>query len=49
MKNIELLHRIAELERIIGKKQMQIDYYKTTLEEISESAGEDLEKKYKPK
>lgn len=48
-KNIELLQRIAELERIIGKKQLEIDYYKTTLEEISESAGEDLEKKYKPK
>jgi len=48
-KNIELLQRIAELERIIGKKQMEIDYYRTTLEVISESAGEDLEKKYKPK
>lgn len=48
-KNIELLQRIAELERIIGKKQLEIDYYKTTLEVISESAGEDLEKKYKPK
>ena len=48
-KNIELLRRIAELERIIGKKQLEIDYYKTTLEVINESAGEDLEKKYKPK
>jgi len=48
-KNVELLQRIADLERIIGKKQMEIDYYKTTLEVISESAGEDLEKKHKPK
>ena len=48
-KNIELRQRIAELERIIGQKQMDIDYYKTTLEVISESAGEDLGKKYKPK
>ncbi len=44
-KNIELLKRIAELERIIGKKQLEIDYYKTTLEVISETAGEDLKKK----
>lgn len=44
-KNVELLERIAELERIIGKKQLEIDYYKTTLEVISESAGEDLKKK----
>ena len=44
-KNMELLKRIAELERIIGKKQLEIDYYKTTLEVISETAGEDLKKK----
>lgn len=44
-KNIELLNHIAELERIIGQKQMEIDYYKTTLEVIGESAGEDLKKK----
>ncbi len=44
-KNAELLKRIAELERIIGRKQMEIDYYKTTLEVIGESAGEDFKKK----
>ena len=44
-KNIELLKRIAELERIIGKKQMEIDYYKETLEEILETSGEDLKKR----
>lgn len=44
-KNTELLKRIAELERIIGQKQMEIDYYKTTLEVINETAGEDLKKK----
>lgn len=48
-KNIELLKRVAELERIIGKKQMELDYYKTTIEVLSEEAGEDLAKKYKPK
>jgi len=48
-KNIELLKRIAELERIVGKKQLELDYYKTTVEKLSEEAGEDLKKKYKPK
>ncbi len=48
-KNLELLKRVAELERIIGKKQMELDYYKTTIEVLSEEAGEDLTKKYKPK
>ena len=48
-KNVELLTRIAELERIIGKKQLEIDYYKTTLELISETAGEDLKKKQEPR
>lgn len=48
-KNIELLKRVAELERIIGKKQMELDYYKTTIEVLSEEVGEDLTKKYKPK
>lgn len=48
-KNIELLKQIAELERIVGKKQMELDYYKTTLEVLSEEAGEDLGKKQKPK
>lgn len=48
-KNIELLQRIAELERIIGKKQLEIDYYKTTIEVINEVAGEDLKKKHNPK
>jgi len=44
-KNIELLKCIAKLERIVGKKQLELDYYKTTVEKLSEEAGEDLEKK----
>lgn len=48
-KNIELLKRIAELERIVGKKQLELDYYKTTIELLSEESGEDIKKKYKPK
>ncbi len=48
-KNRELLKRISELERIVGKKQLELDYYKTTLEVLSEEQGEDLTKKHKPK
>jgi len=48
-KNIELQHRIRELEQIIGKKQLELDYYKTVVEVISEEEGEDVAKKYKPK
>lgn len=48
-KNIELLKRIADLERVVGKKQMELDYYKTTIELLSEEAGENFEKKFKPK
>lgn len=48
-KNKELLQRISELERIIGKKQLELDYYKTAINVLSEEEGEDLLKKYKPK
>ena len=48
-KNKELLHRIKELEQIVGKKQIELDFYKTAIDEISDEAGEDLLKKFKPK
>ena len=48
-KNITLLKQIAELERVVGKKQLEIDYYRTTIEVINDQYGEDIEKKYKPK
>jgi transposase-like protein len=48
-KNIELLMRIKELEQIIGKKQIALDYYKTAIEVLSEKSGEDILKKYNPK
>ena len=48
-KNIELLNRIKELEQIIGKKQIELDYYRAAIELISEQEGEDVLKKYKPK
>lgn len=48
-KNIELHKRIRDLEGAIGRKQLELDYYKSVVEIISEENGEDLEKKYKPK
>jgi len=48
-KNRELLKRISELEHIVGKKQLELDYYKTTLDVLSEEQGEDLTKKHRPK
>jgi transposase len=48
-KNKELLKRIRELEMVVGRKQMELDYYKTAIEVLSEEGGEDLLKKYKPK
>lgn len=48
-KNKELLLRIAALERAVGKKQLELDYYKSAVEELSEQEGRDVLKKYKPK
>lgn len=48
-KNKELMDRIKELERAVGKKQMEIDYYKTAFDVLQEQEGEELIKKYKPK
>jgi transposase-like protein len=48
-KNLELLKRISELERVIGKKQLELDFYKTAIEILNEEKGEDVLKKYKPK
>lgn len=48
-KNLDLLKRISELERVIGRKQLEIDFYKTTIEILNEEEGEDILKKYRPK
>lgn len=41
-----LQQRIAELERAVGHKQMQIDYYEKFIELASQEVGQDLKKKY---
>lgn len=45
-KNIELMKRLAELERIIGKQQLELIYKESVIEIGSELIGEDLEKKF---
>lgn len=48
-KNRELMAHIRELEGVIGRKQLELDYYKTAIEELSKEEGEDVLKKYRPK
>jgi transposase-like protein len=42
-----LKQRIAELERAVGHKQMQIDYYEMYVKTMDELAPEELKKKWK--
>lgn len=48
VKNQELLARLAELERVIGQKQMEIDYLNKVFDLANEEVGYDLKKKYAP-
>jgi len=45
-KNIELVKAIQKLEQALGRKQLELDYYKSIVEIISEETGEDVKKKY---
>lgn len=43
-----LQQRVAELERIVGQKQLEIDYLNVCLEVTSEALGYDVKKKHAP-
>lgn len=43
-----LLQKVAELERVIGQKQLEIDFLNKAFEVASEEVGYDLKKKYAP-
>lgn len=43
-----LKQRVAELERVIGRKQLTIDYLEKLIEIASEELGYDLKKNYVP-
>lgn len=45
-KTKELLARLAELERVVGQKQLEIDFLNKSFEIASENLGYDLKKKY---
>jgi transposase-like protein len=44
-----LQQRVAELERIVGQKQLEIDYLKDCFEVATEELGYDIKKKYAPR
>jgi hypothetical protein len=47
-KTQELLKKVAELERILGQKQMEIDYQSKLIEIASKELEIDLKKSFKP-
>ncbi|MBL0026635.1 MAG: transposase [Saprospiraceae bacterium] len=46
LKVLELQKDKSNLERIVGKQQIRIDYYETLIEMIKEHYKEDMEKKF---
>ena len=44
-----LLQRVAELERTVGQKQLEIDYLQCCLTVAGEDLGYDIKKKYGPR
>lgn len=47
-KTQELLKRVAELERILGQKQLELDYQSKLIEIASKELDIDLKKSFKP-
>jgi len=45
-KNMQLLKKIAELERLLGQKQIEVEYFKKVLEFGEELTETDIKKKY---
>lgn len=45
-KNIELMQKVAEVEILLGQKQIEVEYLKTVIEFGSELTGTDIKKKY---
>ena len=48
-KNRELRARISKMESLLGRQQMELDYYKQVVKQASASLSIDLEKKYSTK
>jgi len=45
-RTMALMKQVAELERVVGQKQLQVDYYKKVIEFIEEEIGENMKKKF---
>jgi len=48
-KTEELYKQVRTLEQALGRKQLELDYYKEVVKITNEINGDDLEKKLKPK
>jgi len=48
-KTEELFKKVRDLEQALGRKQMEVEYFKEVIKITNESLGEDIEKKHKPK
>jgi transposase-like protein len=48
IKVLELNKKVAELERIIGRQQIKLDYCNTVITHASSHYNEDIEKKFGP-
>lgn len=44
-----LMQQVAELERIVGQKQLQLDLNQKLFELLSQELGYDVKKKYEPR
>ena len=49
VKRLELEQKVSELERLLGRKQVEIEYLNKVIEEGGKLLGGDLKKKYVPK
>lgn len=49
IKNLELMKKIAELERLLGQKQVEVEYLKKIVEFGSEITETDIKKKFESK
>ncbi len=45
-KTLELMQKVAELERVVGQQQLQIIYKDSVIKCASKAYGEDVEKKF---
>jgi transposase-like protein len=49
LRTYQLQRKIAELERLLGQKDVELSYLEKVIEAGNELLGEDLKKKYDPK